>query len=182
VAQRWLLVCSAHRQPQAQRTVDTHLRKPSERDANALKKLGRRAFAWAVDAQQALSSFAPGLQATFVAHSTVRSTPRDGKRGRPGSSAPPDQVLSSIEGSLASRVAARQARSDQQRGFLLATNALDDPQLPPPELLEGDNSQGHAERGFRFLKDPRFLASSLYLKKPARIMALLMVMTVCWLV
>jgi transposase len=32
------------------------------------------------------------------------------------------------------------------------------------------------------LKEPRFVASSLYLKKPARIMALLMVMTVCWLV
>jgi transposase len=32
------------------------------------------------------------------------------------------------------------------------------------------------------LKDPRFLASSLYLKKPERIMALLMVMTVCLLV
>lgn len=38
------------------------------------------------------------------------------------------------------------------------------------------------ERGFRFLKDPAFLAASLYLKKPERIMALLMVMTVCLLV
>jgi transposase len=38
------------------------------------------------------------------------------------------------------------------------------------------------ERGFRFLKDPQFLASSFYLKKPERIMALLMVMTVCLLV
>jgi hypothetical protein len=36
--------------------------------------------------------------------------------------------------------------------------------------------------GFRFLKDPNFLASSLYLKKPERIMALLMVMTVGLLV
>jgi transposase len=34
----------------------------------------------------------------------------------------------------------------------------------------------------RFLKAPQFLASSLYLKKPERIMALLMVMTVCLLV
>jgi transposase len=34
------------------------------------------------------------------------------------------------------------------------------------------------ERGFRFLKDPEFLAASLSRKKPERIMALLMVMTV----
>lgn len=32
------------------------------------------------------------------------------------------------------------------------------------------------ERGFRFLKDPIFHADSLFLKKPSRIMALLMVM------
>ena len=32
------------------------------------------------------------------------------------------------------------------------------------------------------MKDPQFLASSLYLKKPERIMALLMLMTVCLLV
>ena len=38
------------------------------------------------------------------------------------------------------------------------------------------------ERGFRFLKNPSFLASSLYLKKPERMMALLMVMTVGLLV
>jgi transposase len=42
--------------------------------------------------------------------------------------------------------------------------------------------QAQAERGFRFLKAPQFLASTLYLKKPERIMALLMVMTVCLLV
>jgi transposase len=44
------------------------------------------------------------------------------------------------------------------------------------------SEQLYLERGFRFLKDPQFLASSLYLKKPERIMALLMVMTVCLLV
>jgi len=32
------------------------------------------------------------------------------------------------------------------------------------------------ERGFRFLKDPLFFAHSLFLKKPERLMALLMVM------
>jgi transposase len=49
-------------------------------------------------------------------------------------------------------------------------------------VLDGYKGQARAERGFRFLKDPQFLASSLYLKKPERVMALLMVMTVCLLV
>ncbi len=38
------------------------------------------------------------------------------------------------------------------------------------------------ERGFRFLKNPCFYAESLYLKKPQRIMALIMGMTVSLLI
>lgn len=38
------------------------------------------------------------------------------------------------------------------------------------------------ERGFAFLKDPLFLASSAFGKKPERIMALAFIMTVCLLV
>ena len=87
-----------------------------------------------------------------------------------------------MEGALASSLAARQARITQQSCFILATNELDDQLLSPQELLDGYKGQSHAERGCRFLKDPQFLASSLYLKKPERIMALLMIMTVCLLV
>jgi transposase len=42
--------------------------------------------------------------------------------------------------------------------------------------------QADAERGFRFLKDLLFLASSLLLKRSQSIMALMMVMTFCLLV
>jgi hypothetical protein len=51
----------------------------------------------------------------------------------------------------------------------------------PPQLLEGDKGQTPVERGCRFLKDPALLASALDRKTPERIMALVMVMTVCWL-
>ena len=38
------------------------------------------------------------------------------------------------------------------------------------------------ERGFAFLKDPQFLASSVFVKKPQRIMALAFLMVLCLLV
>jgi len=38
------------------------------------------------------------------------------------------------------------------------------------------------ERGFSFLKDPLFLASSVFVKKPTRIVALSLVMVLCLLV
>jgi len=50
------------------------------------------------------------------------------------------------------------------------------------EVLETYKSQQSVERGFRFLKSPDFLVSAFFLKKPERIEALLMVMTLCLLV
>ena len=50
-------------------------------------------------------------------------------------------------------------------------------------MLSHYKEQGVAvERGFRFLKDPLFFAHSLFLKRPQRIMALLMVMGLALLV
>jgi hypothetical protein len=134
VEQRWVLIHSEPRQPQAQRTVDKQLLKHSEQEVKAFKQLCRTAFACAADAQQALATFAQGLQATFLAQSTVRPTPRYDKRGRPGQGAPPDQVVYQLDGALAMRIAARQARIDQQSCFILATNELDDTLFPPQEL------------------------------------------------
>jgi transposase len=182
VEQRWVLMYSEPRQPQAQRTVDKQLRQQGDKEVKAFQKLCGTPFACEADARQALAAFEQDLRATFLGTSTVRAQPRYGKRGRPGQGVPPDQVVYQIDGALASSLAARHARIDQHSCFLLATNELDDQQLPPQALLDGYKGQSHAERGFRFLKDPQFLAASLYLKKPERIMALLMVMTVCLLV
>ena len=182
VAQRWVLIYSEPRQPQAQRTVDKQWLKQSDREVKAFQTLCRMAFACEADAQQALAHFAHNLQATFLHDSTICPTPQYRKRGRPGRGAQPDQIVYRIAGALASRIAARQARVDQHSCFILATNELDEVPLPAREVLAGYKGQAYAERGFRFLKDPQFLASSLYLKKPERIMALLMVMTVCLLV
>lgn len=145
-----------------------------------MKQLCSTSFACEAEARQARSAFEQGLQATCLATSTVHATPRYSKRGRPRQGVQPELVYQ-IDGALASSLTARQARIDQHSCFLLATNELDDTHLPPLKLLAGDKGQSSAERGFRFLQDPQFFASSVYLKKPERIMALLMGMTVCFL-
>jgi transposase len=67
--------------------------------------------------------------------------------------------------------------------FILGSNELDEEQLPAQMILTAYKGQpASVERGFRFLKDPMFFASSLYLEKPERIMALLMVMCLSLLV
>jgi transposase len=67
--------------------------------------------------------------------------------------------------------------------FILATNEMDAQALPAKEMLSHYKEQGvSVERGFRFLKDPLFFAHSLFLKSPACIMALIMVMDLSLLI
>ena len=182
VEQRWALLYSEHRQAPAQRTVNTQWLNQSTQDLKAFKKLCRTCFACEADADQALQAFRRTLKATDVGAVTIRPVARYSKRGRPGAGATPDQVVYQIDGALQSSIATRQARLVAPCCFIVATNELDDTLLRDLDLLEGYKGQGQAERGFRFLKDPAFLASSLSRKKPERIMALFMVMTICLLV
>src|SRR5262249_28355280 len=164
------------------RLVDKAWRPQRDQEVKAFRTLCRTAFACEADAQQALARFTAGLQTTLLHDSAVCPTPHYRQRGRPGPGAQPDHLVYHIVAALASRLPARQARVDQQSCFILATNELDEGQLAAQAVLDGYKGQARAERGFRFLKDPQCLASSLYRKKPERIMALLMVMTVCLLV
>ena len=75
----------------------------------------------------------------------------------------------------------REQRLQEKGMFMLATNDLSET-LTMEKMLSLYKSQQSVEKGFRFLKSPDFLTSSLYLKKPERIEALLMVMTCCLMV
>ena len=134
VEQRWVLLHSEPRQPQAQRIVDTQRLKHSAQEVKAFKQLCRTAFACEADAQQALTTFAQRVQAPFVAQSTVRPIARYAKRGRPGPGTPPEQSVYQLEGALAMRTAIRQAHIDQHSCCILATTARDDTPVSPQEL------------------------------------------------
>jgi len=179
VAQRGRLIASAPRQPQARRTVETHRLQQRAQDRTAWQQLCGTALACAAEAQQAQARFAQGVRATYLHTRTVRAQPRYGNRGRPGRDAHPDQVFSQVDGALASSRAGRQGRGDQHSCCILATHALADTPLSPPEVLSGYKGQGQAERGCRCLPAPQFLAAARSLKQPARSMALVMVLTGC---
>jgi len=53
----------------------------------------------------------------------------------------------------------------RQASFLDATNVLDPTLLSDHEIIQTYQEQGSVERGFAFLKDPLFLASSVFVKK-----------------
>ena len=66
--------------------------------------------------------------------------------------------------------------------WIVGTNVLDPAVLSDQQLVTTYKEQGGAERGFRFLKAPLFLASSVFVKKPERVMALSFIMVLCLLI
>jgi transposase len=66
--------------------------------------------------------------------------------------------------------------------WIVSTNVLDPAVLSDQQLVTTYKDQGGVERGFRFLKDPLFLASSVFVKKPERVMALSFIMVLCLLI
>lgn len=145
-------------------------------------KLGKETFACQEDAKRALETFTKTLKACTLTDSDIIEVPHYHKPGRPPKDAVPSRISYRIEGHLASSLALRDQHLNDKSCFILATNELDEQALPDHEVLAGYQGQASAERGFRFLKDPLFLASSLFLNSPKRIMALMMVMTICLLV
>ena len=182
ITQRWVVVYSDAARQRAQHTVRRQCLKASETDLHAFAALCQQAFACEADARQALAAFQHRLTLTTVEDTVIVAVPHYHRRGRPKAGQPPDRFSYHITGQLASRPAEYTTRLNQHSGFILATNQVDQTALPEQELLQTYKAQQQAEHGFRFLKDPLFLASSLFLKSPQRIMALLFVMTLCLLV
>jgi transposase len=98
----------------------------------------------------------------------------------------PDAVPSRISFRVTATVVAIDSELTAQRvrcgRFILASNVLDAAVLSASDALREYKAQQGVERGFRFLKDPLFFASSVFLKSPKRIAALGMIMALCLLV
>ena len=129
-----------------------------------------------------MQKFEKTLLFTAVTESDIKAIHHYNKRGKPSKESKPDYYVYQIDGCLSTLLSVRQERLKQKKYFILATNETDVQALPYPEILIQYKNQQKVERGFRFLKVPMFLADSLFLKSPKRIMALMMVMTLCFCV
>lgn len=182
VAQRWVLVYSEglyHREAASlQRVID----KERAEAEKVLRRLNRREYPTPEAAQAAVETMAE----TWKFHTVQiepRSEPKYRQRGRPSAEQPPDYHVWHPGAILVEGNEAIDHAMCTKGKFVIATNVLDAQCLSDEALVETYKEQNTTvERGFRFLKDPLFFAHSLFLKKPERIMALLMVMGLCLLV
>jgi transposase len=182
VKQRWVIIFSPEACQRAHSTVNKRCLKQSQAEYKDFKKLCKLDFACEADATKALNTFQKKQKITIITNAQIVAFSRYKSKGRPVEGQAPDFYVYRIEGGIASVPYERTRRLERKSCFILATNQLDLQALSDDELIFAYKDQQKVERGFRFLKDPMFMASTLFLKSPKRIMALMMVMTLCLLI
>ena len=109
-------------------------------------------------------------------HRHLAEHKRYAKAGRPGPETPVKAIEWQIQVQFQVDVSALEARIEQGACFIIGTN-IETNHLSDEAVFSAYKGQASVEQGFRFLKDPVFFVSSLFVKKPSRIEGLLMVMT-----
>lgn len=104
------------------------------------------------------------------------------KSGRPGKSSQPNRISYKIQASLVINQGVFEAEMRSAGRFILATNLVDDEELSAESAFREYKEQQVNERGFRFLKNPLFFTSSVFVKKAERVEAIAMVMAISLLV
>jgi len=180
--QRWVVIFSQAACDRESKTLLKRYAKNSEKELKAFDKLRKEVFACESDALKHLNraikkyTYIDSVDQEIV---TVKKYPTV---GRPKKGSLPSTTGYQIKAAPVCCLEKKQKQEKAKGYFVLATNDLDQGLFPMREVLQMYTSQQSVERGFRFLKSPDFLVSSFYLKKPQRIEALLMVMTLCLLV
>lgn len=182
VPQRWILVESQTRKADAS-LWQPELEKLERRLNRQLKQLTQQVFACKPDALEALIQFQDRLEVHHLTQVCVQCVRAKRAPGRPAKSAEPTPVQGYRLQATLERIATAQDTFSRQRSrFILATNQLDKALWPPQKCLREYKGQQRVERGFRFLKDPLFFASSVFVKKPQRVEALALIMALTLLV
>ncbi len=180
--ERWVVASTAAGEQRAKETIERKVVREREGWAKVLWHLGNREFACEADARAALTEATKKLPAWFEVSTEVVSYPHYARVGRPGKDAVPESVVWQVKASLNVNGEGVEQQWRRRAAFIVGTNILDPAVLSDEQLAKTYKEQGGVERGFGFLKDPLFLASSVYVKKPSRIMALSFIMVLCLLV
>jgi len=181
MAQRWLVVSSQAARERAEASIT----KAQQREWDAIEKpllhLHAKRFATPEAAQAALQELSKAWRYHQLDTSRVVDHKRYTGKGRPT----PTSSLKAIEWQIHAQVRPAQevieAHKQQSACFVLGTN-IPACHVSAAEVIRAYKAQSSVEGGFRFLKDPLFFVSSLFVKKPSRIQGLLMVMTLALLV
>jgi transposase len=179
--QHWLLVHSAQAEKLENVTLEKRIEKALKKAEQSAAQLSRQAFGCEQDALRTAKTLEKKLSYHRMNDQITEVLKYKG-RGRPKST--DEQVLShyKLEAKFEACLDKIRPQRNKLGRFILATNDMDNPDMDAANILSTYKEQQGVERGFGFIKDPLFHLSGVFLKKPERIDALMMMMTLCLMV
>ena len=180
VQQKWLIVQSEAAKNRELKTFNKRVHQSTEKSLKSFQKLSRELYTCEADATKALVKWKKQQKYINVENESIEIVYKHSQPGRPRQ----DEIGIAhykITGDLASNLFVITEERKSLGIFVLASNDCSD-ELSMEKMLGEYKSQQKVEKGFRFLKSPDFLVSSIYIKKPERVEALLMVMTCCLMI
>lgn len=181
INQRWQLIYSKSLAKQKQKSTLKQFEKLVSREKKSCKTLSKQRFECQLDAENSYQSFKKTLKACKIKYYKVQVEEKHLKAGKPSKNAPTKKSFKLII-ELEDNQAYKNTKLNEVGFFVLATNELDEDAISNKEILSYYKGQDGCEKGFRFIKDPKVVSTSINLKKNTRVEALLMVMTLCLLV
>jgi transposase len=179
--ERWVVAQSAEGTERQYATLQRRAEQECKHWSKRLRELEQRPFACEADAETACIEAGKGAPPWLEVALHLEVSSRHPGRGRPRTDAAPKQVWT-VHGTVRVVEAALAAEARRKARFIVATN-VPATHKSAEEVLQLYKAQsGGVERGFAFLKDPLFLASSVFVKKVERVMATGFVMVLCLLV
>lgn len=181
IPQRWILIESQTRKANAA-LWQPELNKLEKRLNQTLNKLQNQVFACQPDAMDALRRFQDSLEIHQLTDVSLKPIHTKRPPGRPAASSQQTVDGYRIQATLERQPTTEEYFCQKRSRFILATNLFDKHQWTPQKLLQEYKAQQKVERGFRFLKDPIFFTSSVFVKKPQRVEALALIMALTLMV
>lgn len=181
ISQRWHVVHSEASRQRGIKKVEKKVSREAEKIEKQRFHLQAKRFSCSEDALAMTKLLAKKWKLHTLESSQIVEHLRYASKGRPAKDQKPRvtkyQVLAEIK-------ADEEKINDQKSKegcYIIGGNTASN-ELTGEEVVDAYKKQHYVERGFRFLKDPLFFVSSLFIKKPKRIMGLLMVMLLSLLV
>ena len=182
VNQRWLLLHSETKEERDIKQLQKRILKESEAAIKGYKKLARQSFESEVSAMEAAQEYNKTLKYNNLEGIEIFSEKHYAKRGKPKANDKPSKISYYVKAQISTDLNSYEQQKEKLGYFVLATNKLEEQEYSSSDLLGQYKNQSSVESGFRFLKNHNIVGSSLFVQKPERMTAILMVMTLCLLV
>jgi transposase len=196
IKQLWVVVESDERKSADLKSLSKRISKSLAAKLSSLNRLSNHDFACEADALIAAADFEKTLPYHLLTDLTIIAKPHYQRKGRPRPGDEVSHYTYQIQSTLCENEIVVKNYRNQAGRFILATNLLDEERSLTASItleiyqeewandliLKEYKSQQSTERGFRFIKDPLFFVSRVFLKSTKRIMALAMIMTLALMV